>query len=95
MQRALLYKNKLKFTNGSIKTPLLSDSTYEAWEMCNVMILSWIIRTLAPDIVESVLCIDFAKELWDELKKRFLKEIIFKFQIFYKRFIPSNKEKGV
>jgi len=71
MQRALLSKNKLKFVNGSIKTPLLTDPNYEARERCNVMILSWIMRTLAPDIAESVMYIDSAKELWEELRERF------------------------
>jgi len=71
MQRALLSKNKLNFINGSIKTPFPNDSTYEAWERCNVIILSWIIRSLATYIVESMLYIDSAKKLWDELKERF------------------------
>jgi len=71
MQHALLSKNKLKFVNGSIKTPLPTDPNYESWERCNVMILSWIMRTLAPDIAESVMYIDFAKELWEELRERF------------------------
>jgi len=71
MQRALLSKNKLKFVNGSIKTPLLNDPIYEAWERCNVMILLWIMRVLSPDIAKSLLYIDSAKELWEELKERF------------------------
>ena len=71
MQRALLSKNKLKFVNGSIKTPLPNDPTYKAWERCNVMILSWIMSVLSPDIAESVLYIDYAKDLWEELKERF------------------------
>ena len=50
MQRALLSKNKLKFVNGNIITLLPTDPNYEAWERCNVMILSWIMRALAPDI---------------------------------------------
>jgi len=71
MQRALLSKNKLKFVNGSIKTPLPIDPNYDSWERCNMMILSWIMRTLAPDIAESVMYIDSAKELWEELRERF------------------------
>ena len=63
MQHALLSKNKLKFVNGSIKTPLPNDPIYEAWERCNVMVLSWIMRVLSPDIAESVLYIDSTKEL--------------------------------
>jgi len=71
MQHALLSKNKLKFVNGNIITPLPTDPNYEAWERWNVMILSWIMRTLTPNIAESMMYIDSAKELWDELKERF------------------------
>jgi len=48
MRRALLSKNKLKFVDGSIKIPERDDPTYEAWERCNMMILSLITRTLSP-----------------------------------------------
>ncbi|XP_047150023.1 uncharacterized protein LOC124822098 [Vigna umbellata] len=42
------------------------------------MILSWITKTLSPHIAESVIYIEEAKELWDELKERFSKGDYFK-----------------
>jgi len=70
---ALMSKNKLKFVDSSIIIPTRDEPLYEAWERANVMILSWIIRTLSPHIVESVIYIDYAKDLWDDLKERFTK----------------------
>ena len=48
MRQALLSKNKLKFVDGSIIKPKNGISLFEAWEICNVMVLSWITRTLTP-----------------------------------------------
>ncbi|XP_014506660.1 uncharacterized protein LOC106766445 [Vigna radiata var. radiata] len=78
MKRALLSKNKIKFIDGSIKKPQKTDATYDTWERCNVMILSWITKTLSPHIAESVIYVEEAKELWDELKERFSKGDYFK-----------------
>jgi len=73
MRMALLSKNKLKFMDGSMKTPTRDDPLYEAWERANVMVLSWIIRTLSPQIAESVIYIESARDLWNDLKERFTK----------------------
>ncbi|BAT78701.1 hypothetical protein VIGAN_02141900, partial [Vigna angularis var. angularis] len=78
MRRALLSKNKVKFIDGSIKKPQKDDTLYDAWERCNMMILSWITKTLSPQIAESVIYVEEAKELWDELKERFSKGDHFK-----------------
>ncbi|XP_017441022.1 uncharacterized protein LOC108346453 [Vigna angularis] len=78
MRRALLSKNKVKFIDGSIKKPQKNDILYDAWERCNMMILSWITKTLSPQIAESVIYVEEAKELWDELKERFSKGDHFK-----------------
>ncbi|XP_017438036.1 uncharacterized protein LOC108344080 [Vigna angularis] len=78
MRRTLLSKNKTKFIDGSIKKPQKTDALFDAWERCNVMILSWITKTLSPQIAESVIYVEEAKELWDELKERFSKGDYFK-----------------
>ncbi|XP_047149794.1 uncharacterized protein LOC124821891 [Vigna umbellata] len=78
MRRALLSKNKIKFIDGSIKKPQRSEVLFDAWEKGNMMVLSWIIKTLSPQIVESVIYVEEAKELWDELKERFSKGDYFK-----------------
>ncbi|XP_014506472.1 uncharacterized protein LOC106766241 [Vigna radiata var. radiata] len=78
MRRALLSKNKIKFVDGSIKKPQKTDTLFDAWERCNMMILSWITKALSPHIAESVIYAEEAKDLWDELKERFSKGDYFK-----------------
>ncbi|XP_014503203.1 uncharacterized protein LOC106763539 [Vigna radiata var. radiata] len=78
MRRALLSKNKIKFMDGSIKKPKKGEALFDAWERCNMMVLSWIIKTFSPQIAESVIYIEEVKELWDELKERFFKGDYFK-----------------
>ncbi|KAK4286012.1 hypothetical protein QN277_002630 [Acacia crassicarpa] len=39
MRSALLSKNKLRFINGSILPPPLTDANFPAWERCNNLIL--------------------------------------------------------
>ncbi|XP_014489819.1 uncharacterized protein LOC106752622 [Vigna radiata var. radiata] len=43
-----------------------------------MMILSWITKALSPHIAESVIYVEKAKDLWDELKERFSKGDYFK-----------------
>jgi len=71
MRKILLFKNKLKFVDGNIKIPDQEYATYETWERCNVMILSWFTRTLEPQIPESIVYVDIVKSLWEDLKERF------------------------
>ncbi|XP_022642959.1 uncharacterized protein LOC111242697 [Vigna radiata var. radiata] len=78
MRKALLSKNKIKFIDGTIKRPQKTDTVYDAWERCNMMIISWITKTLSPHIAESVIYVEEAKDLWDELKERFSKGDYFK-----------------
>ncbi|XP_014500575.1 uncharacterized protein LOC106761528 [Vigna radiata var. radiata] len=78
LKRALLSKNKVKFIDGSIQKPTRTDKLFEAWERCDTMVLSWIIKTLSPQIADSVLYADTAQELWEELKDHFSKGDYFK-----------------
>jgi hypothetical protein len=78
MKHALISKNKIKFINGKLPTPEEEDPMFDYWERCNSMVVSWITRTLSPQIAQSVLYIDNAKVLWDELCHRFTKGTHFK-----------------
>lgn len=79
MKRALLSKNKLKFVNGKLPMPNEDDPSFDAWERCNSMVASWISRTLTAQIASSVVSIDSATHLWDELQERFTKSNYFRF----------------
>lgn len=73
MKRALSSKNKLKFANGTITKPNSSDPLLDVWERCNNIVISWITRTLAPQILQSSSSFDSTRDLWVDLQNRFIK----------------------
>lgn len=73
MQHALSSKNKLKFVNGSISAPDPADPLFDSWDRCNNLMVSWITRTLTPQISLSSSSFDNARELWLDLNRRFTK----------------------
>ena len=48
-------------------------------ERCNDMALSWLLNYISPDVANSVIYADIAKEVWDDLYNRFLKEILLEY----------------
>jgi len=89
MKRVLLSKNKINFVNGEIQKPAKTDALHDAWEQCNVMVISWITHTLNPQITHSTIYIDNVTELWNDLKEKFSK-----FLTFFKKSIQVSKEKA-
>ena len=73
IKRALISKNKYKFVDGSIVEAKKYDALRDAWDRCNNMVVAWIMKTISKPIAQSVVYIDDAKELWDDLKERFSK----------------------
>ncbi|KAI5332290.1 hypothetical protein L3X38_022419 [Prunus dulcis] len=73
MRISLSAKNKLGFVNGTIKAPSekTNPETFEVWQRCNDMVLSWLLNSIEPDIAESVLYSSTAQEIWEDLKERF------------------------
>ncbi|XP_040950991.1 uncharacterized protein [Gossypium hirsutum] len=78
MTMALLSKNKLQFVNGTITVPLRTDPLYSAWERCNTMVLSWLHHSISPSIMNSVLWLDFASDVWRDLRERFSQGDVFR-----------------
>jgi len=78
MIRALWSKNKLEFVDGTLPMPKKEDANYKAWLRCNIMVVSWITRSLSPHISQSTIYIDNSKKLWNELKERFTKRNYFR-----------------
>nr|KYP65704.1 Retrovirus-related Pol polyprotein from transposon TNT 1-94 [Cajanus cajan] len=79
MMKALLSKNKFKFVDGSIQEPQKSDQLHDAWVRCNTMILSWITKFVSEQIAQSVIYINNAQRLWEDLKEIFSKGDYFRF----------------
>ncbi|KAK4254093.1 hypothetical protein QN277_009521 [Acacia crassicarpa] len=78
MRNALLSKNKLQFINRSIPVPQSSDLIYLAWQRCNMMVLSWITRSITPSLAQSVLWIDHLSDVWDDLQAQFSQNDVFR-----------------
>ncbi|KAF1898802.1 hypothetical protein Lal_00035561 [Lupinus albus] len=51
--------------------PSKTDPLYQAWERANNIVTSWISRPVSPSIAQSILWIDEAYGVWDELRERF------------------------
>ncbi|GLT70744.1 hypothetical protein SLA2020_428040 [Shorea laevis] len=71
MSMALSTKNKLGFIDGSLPKPNESDAEFLAWNRCNNMVLSWILNSVSQEISSSIIYIDSAEEMWNDIKERF------------------------
>lgn len=73
MRRALGAKKKLEFINGSICIPEDSfDPSTRAWNKCNMLILSWVINFVSEYIAQSMVYMENALDVWNDLKNVFL-----------------------
>ncbi|KAF1894148.1 hypothetical protein Lal_00004068 [Lupinus albus] len=75
---ALETKNKLEFINGAVPKPPIGDPTYTAWSRCNTLVVSWLNQAIDPSIVQSVLWMSTALEIWTDLRERFYQGDVFR-----------------
>jgi hypothetical protein len=71
MFMALTAKNKLQFINGGLPKLNPSDAEFGAWTRCNNMVLSWIINSVSKEIAASVISVDSAETMWNDIRDRF------------------------
>jgi len=71
MLTALSAKNKSQFVNGSAKKPEKENSLFNAWQRCNDMVVSWIVHSVSSNIRQSILWMENAEDIWNDLKARF------------------------
>ncbi|KAL5818430.1 hypothetical protein ACOSQ4_022272 [Xanthoceras sorbifolium] len=71
MRMALSAKNKMGFITGTIIKPQSPEAKIAEWERCNDMVLSWLLNSIFPDIANSVIYTDTAKDVWEDLFNRF------------------------
>lgn len=64
-------KHKLCFIDGTLPMPSEIDPMFRAWIWCNAVVLSWLLNASSKEITSSVIYIDSAKEMWNDLKERF------------------------
>lgn len=68
---ALGTKSKLGFVDGSMNRPIEGSPNLQKWLRCDYMVRCWILNSLTSEISESFMYVQSAKELWEELAKRF------------------------
>jgi 3-methyladenine DNA glycosylase AlkD len=44
---------------------------HASWKRCNDMILSWILNSMTPELVDSVIYSTTTLEVWEDLRDRF------------------------
>jgi hypothetical protein len=71
MMLALMAKNKFSFVDGTLPKPSSTDPTLHAWVRCNNMVLSWILNSVSKEIANSVIFLNTAADMWEDLKERF------------------------
>lgn len=71
MKHALISKNKWKFLDGSLPMPDRFDPSFDAWERCNNIIHSWLVSSIAASIPPSIVHMELAIKVWNNLKERF------------------------
>ncbi|KAG7543542.1 Integrase catalytic core [Arabidopsis thaliana x Arabidopsis arenosa] len=71
MKTALCSRKKFGFLDGSISRPEEGSADLEDWWTIQALLVSWIKMTIDPTLRTSISHRDVAKDLWDNLKKRF------------------------
>jgi hypothetical protein len=88
---ALRMKNKLGFIDGFVCPPATDDPKYGVWDRCNTTVCSWILNSLASDILSSILWMDTAYDKWQDLKNRYWQGDLFRITELQKA-IYSHRE---
>ncbi|XP_058751321.1 uncharacterized protein LOC131624360 [Vicia villosa] len=92
LKLAFMSKNKLWFIDGTLNRPDISDPNHVLWNRCNNMVMTWITNSIYKEIYESVLWIDSAKEIWEELHERYHQGDIFRISDLQEKSMHKNKE---
>jgi hypothetical protein len=72
MRRALGSKNKFDFVDGTIGVPDDDfDPRFKAWSRCNMLVHSWLMNSVEDSIAQSIVYLENAVDVWNELKERF------------------------
>ncbi|XP_074345927.1 uncharacterized protein LOC141684724 isoform X3 [Apium graveolens] len=71
MRIALSSKLKLGFVNGTCVKPACTDNLFTYWTRCNDIVISWLLNTVSPEIRQSVMYLNDAHEIWEDLRIRF------------------------
>ncbi|KAK9699177.1 hypothetical protein RND81_08G157600 [Saponaria officinalis] len=65
---ALITKNKDGFVDGTCKIPAKTDKKYNQWIRCDLMVMRWLLNSIADSIKETLVYVTSSQELWSEIE---------------------------
>ncbi|GJV62489.1 putative RNA-directed DNA polymerase [Tanacetum coccineum] len=71
MTFALRNHNKLGFIDGSCKKDSSNPSLANQWDMCNSVVVTWILNSLSPELFAGAIYAKTASEIWNDLKETY------------------------
>ena len=71
MTFALRNHNKIGFIDGTCKKNLSNASLANQWDMCDSVVLTWILNSLSPELFAGAIYSKTAFEMWNELKETY------------------------
>lgn len=71
MKLALSAKLKLGFIDVSYPKPVANSPLLVHWNRCNHMVISWILNSVSSDIRNSIVYMNSANTIWDDLEVRY------------------------
>nr|XP_016507605.1 PREDICTED: uncharacterized protein LOC107825283 [Nicotiana tabacum] len=58
-------------TQGTYRKEVYDVSLHEVWDRCNAIVLAWIMNTVSPSLISSMIYASNAYKVWEDLKERF------------------------
>ncbi|GJV92569.1 ribonuclease H-like domain-containing protein [Tanacetum coccineum] len=74
MTFAIRNHNKLGFIDGSYKRDTDNLALANQWDMCNSVVVTWILNSLSSYLFAGAICAKSACEMWDDLKETYDKK---------------------
>ncbi|GJY72121.1 ribonuclease H-like domain-containing protein [Tanacetum coccineum] len=71
MNFALRNHNKLDFIDGFCKRDYKNLPLANQWDMCNSVVVTWILNSLSPDLFVGAIYVKTAFEMWSDLKETY------------------------
>ena len=71
MRIALLGKRKYGFVAGVCSKDTYKKEWQQKWDTCNAIALSWLMNTVAEELLGGIVYAKSAHQVWEDLKERF------------------------
>lgn len=70
MRIAFLGKRKYGFVTGTCTKELYRAEWHEQWETCNAIVLSWLMNTVAEELLGGIVYATNAHKVWEDLREQ-------------------------